>query len=92
MPEGLRNTGPMFCRMMKVALKDQVGRNILSYVDDIVIARKKDTNISDLVKTFANMHEARLKLNPKNAYLWLQGQGPWVFSFHEKHQSKPWQN
>jgi hypothetical protein len=66
MPEGLHNTGPTFCRMMKAALKDQVGRNVLSYVDDIVVAsKKKATYISDLVETFANMCEARLKLNPE---------------------------
>jgi hypothetical protein len=41
MPEGLRNAGPTFCRMMKAALKDQVGRNVFSYVDDIVVASKK---------------------------------------------------
>jgi hypothetical protein len=47
--------------MMKAALKDQVGRNVLSYVDDIVVASKKGENyISDLAETFANMHEARL--------------------------------
>jgi hypothetical protein len=64
MPEGLRNTGPTFCRMTKAALKDQVGRNVLSYVDDIVVAsRKKETYISDLAETFPNMCEARLKLN-----------------------------
>jgi hypothetical protein len=52
--------------MMKAALKDQVGRNVLSYVDDIVVASKKGENyISDLAETFANMHEARLWLNPK---------------------------
>jgi hypothetical protein len=34
MPEGLRNAGLTFCRMTKASLKDQVGRNILSYVDD----------------------------------------------------------
>jgi hypothetical protein len=39
---------------------------VLSYVGDIVIASiKKDTYISDLAETFTNMHEARLKLNPK---------------------------
>jgi hypothetical protein len=48
MPDGLRNTGPTFCRMMKAALKDQVGQNILSYVDDIVVAsKKKELYISD---------------------------------------------
>jgi hypothetical protein len=65
MPEGLRNAGPTFCRMMKAALKDQVGRNLLSYVDDIKVASKKKASYnSDLLETFANMHEAELKLNP----------------------------
>jgi hypothetical protein len=46
--------------------KDQVGRNILSYVDDIlVVSKKKTTYISDLAETFASMCEARLKLNPE---------------------------
>jgi hypothetical protein len=64
MPEGLHNAGPTFCRMTKATLKNQVGRNILSYVDDIVVAsRKKETYIPNLAETFANMHEARLKLN-----------------------------
>jgi hypothetical protein len=52
--------------MTKVALKDQVVKNVLSYVDDIVMASKKKTSyISDLVGTFTNMREARLKLNPE---------------------------
>jgi hypothetical protein len=66
MPEGLRNVWPIFCRMTKAALKDQVGRNVLFYIDDIVVAsRKNDTYISDLAETFANMCEVRLKLNPE---------------------------
>jgi hypothetical protein len=66
MHEGLCNDGPTFYRMMKAALKDQIGRNVLSYMDDIVVAsRKRDTYISDLAETFMNMHEARLKLNPE---------------------------
>jgi hypothetical protein len=66
MLEGLRNAKPTFYRMTKAALKDQVSKNVLSYVDDIVIAnRKKETYISDMAETFTNMREARLKLNPK---------------------------
>jgi hypothetical protein len=65
MPESLRNVGATFYRMMKIAFKDQVIRNVLSYVDDIVIAsKKKTTYISDLAETFTNMRDARLKLNP----------------------------
>jgi ribonuclease HI len=49
--------------MMKSTLKGQVGRNVLSYVDDIVVASKM-SYISDLAQTFTNMHKAQLKLNP----------------------------
>jgi hypothetical protein len=66
MLKGLRNVGPTFCRITKAALKDQVSRNVLSYIDDIVVAnKKKETYISDFAETFANMSEARLKLNPE---------------------------
>jgi hypothetical protein len=51
--------------MMKAALKDQVGKNIFTYIDDIVVAsKKKSAYISDMTETLTNMHEARLKLNP----------------------------
>jgi hypothetical protein len=69
MPDGLRNAGLTFCRMMKATLKDRVGRNVLSYVDDImVMSKKKETYIFNLAETFTNMHQAQLKHNPKNAY------------------------
>jgi hypothetical protein len=42
--------------MTKAALKEQVGRNVLSYVDDIVVVTKKKENyIADLAETFTNM-------------------------------------
>jgi hypothetical protein len=74
MPEGFHNAGPTFCRMTKVVLKDQVGKNILSYVDDIVVvSKKKEDYLSDMAETFTNMREAKLKLNSKNVCLGLQG-------------------
>jgi hypothetical protein len=52
--------------MMKAALKDQVGRHALSYVDDIVmVSKKKEKYITDLAETFANKRYAKLKLNPE---------------------------
>jgi hypothetical protein len=66
MPEGLRNAGPTFYRLKNATLKDQLGRNMLSYIDDIfVVCKKRETYIFDLAETFMNMHEARLKLNPE---------------------------
>jgi hypothetical protein len=64
MLEGLRNAGPTFYRMMKAALKHQVGINVLSFVGDIVVVSTKETTyISDLAETFTNMHKAQFKCN-----------------------------
>jgi hypothetical protein len=64
MPKGLKNTGLTFSRLTKRILDDQMGRNVFTYVDDIVVARKyKEDHLSDLAETFANMREARLRPN-----------------------------
>jgi hypothetical protein len=66
MPEGLKNAGSTFSRLTKTVLESQVGRDIFTYVDDIVVARKsKEDHLADLAETFANMRDARLCLNPK---------------------------
>jgi hypothetical protein len=66
MPEGLKNVGSTFSRLTKRVLENQVGRNIFTYVDDIVVASKsKEDHLADLIETFTNMHDARLRLNPE---------------------------
>jgi hypothetical protein len=66
MPEGLKNAGSTFSRLIKWVLESQVGRNIFTYVDDIVVASKnKEDHLADLAETCANMHDARLRLNPE---------------------------
>jgi hypothetical protein len=40
MPEGLKNVGSTFSRLTKKVLKNQVSRNIFTYVDNIVVASK----------------------------------------------------
>jgi hypothetical protein len=66
MPEGLQNAGCTFSRMIAIVLHPQLRRNILAYVDDIVVksVHRKD-HIRDLAETFANMRAANLKLNPE---------------------------
>jgi hypothetical protein len=56
MPEGLHNAGSTFYRMTKAILKDQIDRNILSYIDDNVVASKKSSYIADLTETFTNIN------------------------------------
>jgi hypothetical protein len=70
MPEGLKNVGSTFCRMMKDTLMDQICRNVFTYINDIVVViKKKSTQIADQAETITNMHGAQLKLNLENVYL-----------------------
>jgi hypothetical protein len=64
MPEGLKNAGGSFSRMIAKVLHSQIGRNVLTYVDDIIVKNTKQENhIADLQETFANFRQAGLKLN-----------------------------
>jgi hypothetical protein len=63
MPEGLKNAGGSFNRMTTKVLHSQIGRNVLTYVDDIKNTKQED-HIADLQETFANFRQAGLKLNP----------------------------
>jgi hypothetical protein len=64
MPEGLKNVGGSFSRMIARVLHSQIGRNVLTYVDDIIVkSTKQENRIADLQETFANFRQAGLKLN-----------------------------
>jgi hypothetical protein len=66
MPEGLKNAGYTFSRMIEIVLHPQLRRNILAYVDDIVVKSvQRRGHISDLAETFANLRAANLRLNPE---------------------------
>jgi hypothetical protein len=66
MPEGLKNAGCTFSRMITIVLHPQIRGNILAYVDDIVVKSfQRRDHISDLAETFANLRAANMKLNPE---------------------------
>jgi hypothetical protein len=66
MPEGLKNAGCTFSRMIEIVLHPQLRRNILAYVDDIVVTSvQRRDHISDLAETFANLRATNLRLNPE---------------------------
>jgi hypothetical protein len=49
MPEGLKNAGGSFSRMTAKVLCSQIGRNVLTYVDDIIVkSTKQENHIADL--------------------------------------------
>jgi hypothetical protein len=91
MPEGLKNIGSTFSRLTKSILESQMGHNIFTYVDDIVIASKnKEDHLSDLAKTFANMCEARLHINPEKCIFGVrQGKIPGYLVSHRGIEENP---
>src|SRR3954467_15679100 len=66
MPFGLKNAGATYQWMMQACLKEQIGRNVQVYMDDIVIKTyNASTLLEDLRETFIALNKYRIKLNPK---------------------------
>jgi hypothetical protein len=91
MPEGLKNASSTFSRLTKKVLESQMGRNVFTYVDDIVVATKiKEDHLSDLVETLANMREARLRLNQEKCIFRVhQGKIPSYLVSHRGIETNP---
>jgi hypothetical protein len=66
MPEVLKNARGSFNRMTAKVLHSQIGKNVLAYVDDIIVkSTKQENHVADLQETFANFRRDGLKLNPE---------------------------
>jgi ribonuclease HI len=91
MPEGLKNAGSTFSRLTKKVLESQVGRNIFTYVDDIVATSKnKEDHLADLAEMFANMRDARLRLNPEKCVFGVrQGKILGYLVLHRRIEANP---
>jgi hypothetical protein len=63
MPEGLKNAGCTFLRMIAIVLHPQLRRNILAYVDDIVIksVQRRD-HISDFGRNISESKSSEPKI------------------------------
>ncbi|XP_021999239.1 uncharacterized protein LOC110896105 [Helianthus annuus] len=73
MPFRLKNVGVTYQRLMDKAFKDQIGRNLEIYVDDLVIKSEAEDNmIDDILETFTRLRSINLKLNPKKCSFGLE--------------------
>ena len=65
MPFGLKNAGATFQRLVTEVFKPQLGKNVESYVDDMIVKSKKsEDHLTDLQETFNRLRRYNLKLNP----------------------------
>nr|GEX75347.1 reverse transcriptase domain-containing protein [Tanacetum cinerariifolium] len=66
MPFGLKNAGATYQRLIDEAFQSQIGRNLETYVDDMVIKSKSEGEmLSNIAETFDNLRRINMKLNPK---------------------------
>lgn len=74
MPFGLKNVGATYQRLMNKIFKDQAGRNVEVYVDDILVNSKEGTElIHDLEETFSTLRRYDMKLNPAKCTFGAKG-------------------
>jgi hypothetical protein len=63
---GLKNAGATYQKAIHKCLASQIGKNVESYVDNVVVKTTEEDNlIADLAETFANLREFHWKLNTK---------------------------
>ena len=66
MPFGLKNAGATYQRLVNKLFKDQIGRNMEVYVDDMLVkSRTQEQFIADLREIFDALRSSRIRLNPK---------------------------
>ncbi|GJT50707.1 reverse transcriptase domain-containing protein [Tanacetum coccineum] len=64
MPFGLKNAGATYQRLGDSAFKEQIGVNLETYVDDMVIKiRTEQAIIKDIEQTFSTLRRINMKLN-----------------------------
>ncbi|PKA53748.1 RNA-directed DNA polymerase like [Apostasia shenzhenica] len=65
MPFGLKNAGATYQRMIDTVFKNQRGKNLEAYVDDILVkSRTLTEHLYDLWETLDTLRRYNLKLNP----------------------------
>ncbi|GAA0164511.1 hypothetical protein LIER_39805 [Lithospermum erythrorhizon] len=78
MPFGLKNVGATYQRVVNTIFKDQIGRNMKIYVDDMLVKRKeRGHHLENLKETFEQLRAYKLRINPENAH----SESPWGTSW-----------
>ncbi|KAL5571033.1 hypothetical protein UlMin_020630 [Ulmus minor] len=65
MPFGLKNAGATYQRLVNKMFKDQIGKTMEVYVDDMLVkSLKTEEHIQNLKETFKILRRYKMKLNP----------------------------
>ena len=65
MPFGLKNVGATYQRLVNKVFKNQIGRNMEVYIDDMLVKTPEGADhLEDLEEAFNNLWIHQIKLNP----------------------------
>ncbi|CAL8167912.1 unnamed protein product [Prunus armeniaca] len=65
MPFGLKNAGATYQRLVNKIFKEQIGKTMGVYMDDMLVkAPKSADHLKNLAEAFSLLHQYRMKLNP----------------------------
>ena len=65
MPFGLKNAGATYQRLVNMMVKEQIGRTMEVYVDDMLVKLKDALDhVAHLTDTFKILRTYHIKLNP----------------------------
>ncbi|KAK4409496.1 Transposon Ty3-G Gag-Pol polyprotein [Sesamum angolense] len=69
MPFGLKNARATYQRLVNNMFREQIGRNMEVYIDDMMVkSQKKENNKQDLQECFDILQHFGMKLNRQNAH------------------------
>jgi hypothetical protein len=84
MPIGLKNAGVTYQRLMDAAFKEQIGKNLEVYVDDLVVKSNHENKmLADITETFTTLRKYNVKLNPSKCAFGME-EGKFLGASHEK--------
>ncbi|CAL9024323.1 unnamed protein product [Prunus brigantina] len=70
MPFGLKNAGATYQRLVNKIFKDQIGKTMEVYEDDMLVkAPKRADHLKNLAEAFSLLRQYRMKLNPSKCIL-----------------------
>lgn len=93
MPFGLKNTRATYQRLVNKIFREQIGKNMEVYVDDMLVKSVQAAkHIHDLDPPFQTLRKYDMKLNPSKCafgvssgkFLGFMASGPWIEANAEK--------
>ena len=74
MPFGLKNARATFQRLVTEVFRPQLGRNVQSYVDDMIVkSKRREDHLRDLQETVDRLRYYNLRINPSKSIFSTRG-------------------